>query len=144
MKDLADSVRTGNCKQKSLRGGSVKASHAVPLCGMEQREVVLKKLTKLIVLGEPMPRDILHKVNTLLNLSIMQERMLTKLPNPCLASTLIRVLVFTKNHTRLKVLYTNISVLPALHLKVKLTHIQRLTVEISSIKIKKSMFGHVP
>ena len=100
--------------------------------------LVINNLTKLIALGEPMPRDILHKVSTVLNLSIMLEKMLKKLPNPCLASTLIKVLVFTKNHTRLKVLYTNISVLPALHLKVKLTHIQRLIVEISSRKIKKN------
>ena len=219
LKDLADSVKSGNCKQNSLRGGPVevivpnrikwpheyvlsgsqkervsydqlsvtqwmagfcrimkeeqnsqnqkfmldylisllddandfswdaaKASHAVLLCRMEQGEVVsYQEPTKLIVLGEPMPRDILHKVSTMLNLSIMPGKMQTKSPNPCLVSTSIKVLVFNKNHTRRRVLYINISVLPALHLKVKLTHIQKLIVEINSRKIQKtSRFGHVP
>ena len=130
---------------------AAKASHAVLLCRMEQGEVVSYQETDKIdrirranaILHRA--RDILHRVSTVLNLSIMPGKMLTKSPNPCLVSTLIKVLVFNKNHTRRRVLYINISVLPALHLKVKLTHIQKLIVEINSRKIQKmSRFGHVP
>ena len=63
--------------------------------------------------------------------------MLTKTPNPCLVSTLIKALVFIKNPMRPKVLYTNVSVLPALHLKARLIHIQRLIVERNSSKRQK-------
>ena len=49
----------------------------------KEKLLVIKKLIKLLVLGEPMPRDIFHKINTVPNLSVMLGKMLTKLPNQC-------------------------------------------------------------
>ena len=118
-----------------------KASHAVLLCRMEQGEVVTYQEIekKLTALGGLIVRDILHKVSTVLRICIILEKVQTNLPSPCLASTTIKVLVSTRNHMILKVLYTSTFVLLALPQMVGPTHILKKIVGTSLGRVQKQV-----